>query len=229
MGVFRKGNRYYAEYYVDGKRTRESSKTNNKAVAEKLYEKWGSRLECSYTPIDLFKNISPPKEPRPYYGNGFFYEEAPYGNEWIINNYLLYHYAIPLFGPDFKELTGPIKIEEVQKACIRDLFVEWIPKINNFAYLNNSHYQSYLILNLCRILYTVLHKPTGSKKTSAEWVKQELDPQWKNLIESAERWQYGKEMDQPVLTIEFIKFAVHEISKTGLFEEIREEIGRNDL
>ena len=39
MGVFKKGNRYYAEYYVNGKKVRESSKTNNRAIAEKLYEK----------------------------------------------------------------------------------------------------------------------------------------------------------------------------------------------
>jgi predicted nucleotidyltransferase len=155
---------------------------------EKDFEKWVKRLECTYIPSEMLANILPPTEPRPWYCGfeSFLYEKAPFGNEWIINNYLLYMYAIPLFGPDFKELTGPIKIEEVQKACIRDLFVEWKPKINNFAYLN-SHYQSYLVLNLCRILYTVLHKATGSKKTSAEWVKQELDPQWKDLIEKAER------------------------------------------
>lgn len=119
---------------------------------------------------------------------------------------------------------GPIGIEEVQKACIRDLFAEWEPKINNTAYLNNSHNQSYLILNLCRILYTVLHKTTGSKKVSAEWVKQEFGLPWKDLIESAESWQYEKEMDERDMTMEFINFAVNEISKTAIFEELREEI-----
>jgi predicted nucleotidyltransferase len=193
---------------------------------EKKHEKWAKRLECTYTPIAMLASILPPGEPRPWYCGfeSFLYEEAPYGNEWIINNYLLYHFAIPLFGPDFKELMGPIGIEEVQKACIRDLFVEWEPKINNLAYLNNSHNQSYLILNLCRILYTVLHKTTGSKKVSAEWVKQEFGLPWKDLIESAESWQYGKEMDEWDKTIEFINFAVNEISRTAIFDELREEI-----
>jgi predicted nucleotidyltransferase len=194
---------------------------------DKNFEKWAKRLECNYIPSVMLANILPPTVPRPWYCGfeSFLYEKAPFGNEWIINNYLLYKYAIPLFGPDFKELTGPIKIEEVQKACIRDLFVEWKPKINDFAYLNNSHYQSYLVLNVCRILYTVLHKATGSKKTSAEWVKQELDPQWKDLIEKVERWQYGKEMDEKEKTIKFIRFAVREVSRTELFEELKDEIG----
>ena len=123
------------------------------------------RLECSYTPIDMLKNILPPKEPRPYYGGGIFYDEAPYGNEWIINNYLLYEHGITLIGPDFKKLTTPIDIIEVQKACIRDLFQEWEPKITDFEWLDNSHYQSYLVMNLCRILYTVMCGVTGTKKT----------------------------------------------------------------
>ena len=193
---------------------------------EKDFEKWAKRLECTYTPVEMLESILPPLEPRPWYCGfeGSLYEKAPYGNEWIINNYLLYHYAIPLFGPDFKELISPIAIEEVQKACIRDLFVEWEPKINNPGYLDNSHFQSYLILNLCRILYTVLHKTTGSKRVSTAWVKREFGLPWKTLIESAESWQYGKEINKKKMTIDFINFSIAEISTTEVFEQLREEI-----
>jgi len=193
---------------------------------EKNFEKWAKRLECTYTPVEMLKSILPPLEPRPWYCGleSFLYEKAPYGNEWIINNYLLYHYSIPLFGPDFKELISPIDIEEVQKACIRDLFVEWEPKIDIPGYLDNSHFQSYLILNLCRILYTVLHKTAGSKRVSAAWVKREFGMPWKTLIDLAENWQYGKEIKERKMTIDFINFSIAEISKTEIFEQLREEI-----
>jgi hypothetical protein len=72
---------------------------------ESNHQVWAERLECSYLPIDMLENIYPPKAPRPYYNNKTFYEEASYGNEWIINNYLLYEHAVPLIGPPFKELT----------------------------------------------------------------------------------------------------------------------------
>lgn len=143
--------------------------------AKKLYAKWGTRLECSYTPIDLFKNTLPPKEPRPYYGNGFFYEEAPYGNEWIINNYLLYQHGVSLIGSDFRDMFEPIDIIEVQKACIRDLFQEWEPKITDYEWLENSHYQSYLVMNLCRILYTVICGFAGTKKLLRHGLKMNLN------------------------------------------------------
>lgn len=185
----------------------------------KQYPKWGDRLECSYTAVDMLKEILPPKAPRPYYGGGIFYDQAPYGNEWIINNYLLYQYGISLIGRPFNELIKSIEIIEVQKACIRDLFQEWQPKINDVEWLNNSHYQSYLVLNLCRILYTVICGKTSSKKVSAEWVKNNLDCHWRELIEAAESWKYGKIMSLNNEAIEFIKFTINKIEETNIFQQ----------
>lgn len=182
------------------------------------YPKWHERLECSYTPIDMLSNIMPPKEPRPYYGGGIFYDEAPYGNEWIINNYLLFESSIALLGPPFKTLCHPINIIEVQKACIRDLFQEWEPKISDDEWLDNSHYQSYLILNLCRILYTVYCKATASKTISSEWVKDQFGSPWNHLIDVAQSWQYGKTMSEKENTISFIKFVIEKIKQTELYQ-----------
>jgi len=183
-------------------------------------QKWHDRVECSYTPRSMLENILPPKDPRPYYGGGIFYDEATYGHEWIINNYLLREHGISLIGPDFKELSRPIDIIEVQKACIRDLFQEWEPKITDFEWLDNSHYQSYLVMNLCRILYTVMCGATGSKKISATWVKNKFGLPWSNLIATAERWEYGKKMSSRNETIEFIHFTIDKIKQTSLYQQM---------
>lgn len=178
---------------------------------EKENEKWSNRIECSYIPKDMLENIQPPKIPRPYYGEGILYPEAHFGNEWIINNYFIYNHGITLLGPNFKTLLKSINIMDVQKACIRDLFKEWEPKIADDSYLNNSHYQSYLVLNLCRILYTVLQADAASKNVSAEWVKNKY-PQWKNLIETAGQWHYGIEMKLNDQTKKFIKFTIEKVN-----------------
>lgn len=182
---------------------------------EKKHPSWKERIEASYTPIDLFDSTLPPKQPRPYYGAGTFYFEAPYGNEWLINNYLLYHKSITLQGADFRELVKPIDIHDVQKANINDLFKEWQPKITDGEWLSNSHYQSYLVLNLCRILYTVMQNSVGSKTVSASWVKNEY-PQWKDLIEEADQWHYGAEMKRQDEVIQFIKFTIEKVRGTNL-------------
>lgn len=176
---------------------------------EESNEKWAKRIECSYLPRGMLHNIRPPKNPRPYFGEGIFYPEAPYGNEWIINQYLLYKHGIPLVGPYFKTLVKPVDIEDVREACIRDLFEEWEPKMKDPEWLSNSHYQSYIVLNLCRILYTVTCHATATKKASAAWVKREFGPHWKHLIQTAEDWKYGKEMNSQEEVIDFIKFVIN--------------------
>jgi predicted nucleotidyltransferase len=177
---------------------------------EKSSPDWAKRIENSYTPQSMLTSIMPPGS-RPYYGEGVFYSQAQYGNEWIINLYLLYNYGKAIVGPEFGELVQPIKIQDVQQACVRDLFKEWEPKLRELEWLDNSHYQSYLVMNLCRILNTVMNATTLSKKKSAVWVKQEY-PKWKELIQTAGDWHFGTEMKQKDKTLEFLKFVIKEVN-----------------
>lgn len=179
---------------------------------EQKFEKWSKRIECSYIPLEMLKSILPPEKPRPYFGGGIFYPEAPYGNEWIINQYFLYKCGIALIGPDFKTLVEPINTKDVQEASIRDLYKEWEPKITDAAYLEDSHQQSYVVLNLCRILYTVMQNDAVSKKVATSWAKQEY-PEWKDLIEAADNWHYGIKMERQKEVIEFIKFVVDKVKE----------------
>jgi GTPase SAR1 family protein len=178
---------------------------------EDTYPTWSKRIECSYTPQSMLSHILPPTDPRPWWGAGIMYPKAPYGNEWIINQYQLYAHAIALIGPDYKSLTKAINIQDVQKACVRDLFQEWEPKIQYIDSLD-SHNRSYIVLNLCRIVYTVSKAEVASKKVSATWVKSTF-PLWKDLIETAERWVYDTEMGHHDETKEFIRFVVGEVRK----------------
>lgn len=176
---------------------------------------WADRVECSYVPLALMRELTPPATPRPWWGFGSWYAEAPAGNEWIINHYLLSRHGIVLEGPDFNELIPPIDIHLVRQASAKDLFQEWVPKTNDSAWLSNSHYQSYLVLNLCRILNTVIHGEPSSKKVAGQWVKAKY-PEWKNLIEEAERWAYGAEMKRQAEAIAFLRFVVDRVNETKL-------------
>ena len=156
---------------------------------ECLFPNWADKLEASYTPISMMNNILPPKETRPFYNSRKFWEKAPYGNEWIINQYQLREHGIVIFGKKPKDIIIPIDMKEVQKACIRDLLTEWVPRINSPKDLEGGHIQSYVVLNICRILYTIFDSKLGSKNVSSEWVKNNLAPDWRNLISEAEEWR----------------------------------------
>ena len=193
---------------------------------EAKFVKWAKRLECSYTPVEMLTSVMPPREPRPWYwgGDSMLYPEAPFGNEWIINNYHLYNDSIPLVGPGFRELAEPVDIEEVRKACVRDLFQEWVPKKSNMAWFRDSHHESYFVVNLCRILHTVLCSSAGSKETAAIWAAEYCGERWRRLICSARRWHYGVDLSIRDEALDFLDFVVSEVSKTAVYAQVQAEV-----
>ena len=234
IGVYLTGSLSYGDFVIERSDIDLLVVVSNKLSIEEIellrklhndievkYPSWKERIECSYTPIYMLDEILPPKEPRPWIGSGVLYPEAPYGNEWIINSYLLQEYGIPIYGKTYKELlTKAIDIVEVQKACVRDLFKEIEPRINNQSELSDSHIQSYTVLNICRIIYTVFNAKVGSKVVSAKWVKEEFCPEWTNLISKSENWKYGEDMNSISKVVEFINFAVGKIKETEIYKEI---------
>lgn len=170
---------------------------------------WTGRVECSYTPREMFGSIIPPGD-RPYWGESEWYM-ATYGNEWIINNYLLQEYGIALYGSPFTKICPHITITDVQVACKHDLTKEWIAKLQDDKWLENPHYQSCLVLNLCRILHTIENAKASSKSISANWVMAKY-PRWKELITTALAWKYGHTMKMNDTTKEFLKFVIKQTS-----------------
>jgi len=179
---------------------------NVKDIHKKLIEInniWGKRLEVSYTPVDMLKEKNIPTLPRPYY-NEIFYYKAGYGNEWLINNYLILNYGKTIYGPDFNKLIEyKITIDDVKGSCKKDFYKEWKPKIDDDEWLSHSNNQAYIILNICRIIYTINNSKTENKHNSAKWVKNQYK-QWKKLIEKAEEWDYQKTMNKQKEIKEFI-------------------------
>lgn len=179
----------------------------------KNYPLWAKRIECSYITQDMLSNIEPPIKARPYVNGGQMWNPDPsYGNEWLLNLYVLYESGIALFGSDPKKLLpSPIDIKAVRKASKQDLYQEWKPLLKDSSPLKNSHFQAYAILTLCRILYREKHDNVASKKAAAGWVKKIYGNPWKSLIEKAENWQHGQEMNSINETLQFIQFVLQEL------------------
>lgn len=154
-----------------------------------------------------------PKKPicsRPYFGEGQLHD-WPYGNEWMINLYVLQEYGIILCGLSPKNIFSPISIEQVRQASRQDLYEEWVPKLQNLTWLDSSHYQAYTVLTMCRILYIEHHDKIVSKKIASSWVKQKFGSQWSDLIVQAEGWKHGDKLAILHPTVAFIQFVMTQI------------------
>lgn len=162
------------------------------------YPEWATRIEGSYITRDMLESVGPPEAPRPYVNGGAFWDPDPrYGNEWLVNLYAVRECGIALAGPEPNELIDPVKIEDVREASRRDLFEEWVPKLDDPAFFESSHHQAYATLTLCRILHRSENPDVVSKRVAADWVTSAYAERWiTELVEKAERWQHGQELGQ---------------------------------
>lgn len=179
------------------------------------FPRWSKRLEASYLPIDQLELTAPPANPRPWYGEGRLYPAAHFGNEWLINNHLLREHGLALWGPPFALICPPIAFDKVQDACKRDLLEEWLPKLDDAEWMANPHYQSYLVLNLCRILHTICNGATASKSASSAWVARRF-PRWKPLIAAANAWRYGDDFPHHEEAGDFLHFVLLECNQPSI-------------
>jgi len=78
--------------------------------------------------------------------------------------------------------------------------------------LKDSHFQAYVVLTLCRILYRAKNKGVASKKIASTWVKKTYGEDWRPVVEKAENWQHGQKMDITEGILKFIKFVLNNVN-----------------
>lgn len=173
---------------------------------------WSKRLEGSYVTKDMLASIERPRISRPYV-NGGKLSHFKYGNEWLLNLYVLQECGIALFGLDPKTVFPPVDINLVREASKKDLLEDWAPKDSSSfesEEYESAHMQAYAILTMCRILYREFNDDVASKRKSSAWVKTTYE-EWRELIEKAENWQHGQEIDAVDETLDFIKFTLNKV------------------
>jgi len=70
-----------------------------------------------------------------------------------------------------------------------------------------------------------MRKSAGSKDAAISWVKSKYG-EWANLINSADQWHYGIELNLQGKSIEFLGFVINQVSKTELYDQLSDEIKR---
>lgn len=176
------------------------------------FPEWRERIEGSYITRDMLSSIEPPPMGRPYVNGGAFWgPDPPYGNEWLLNLYVLRECGSALIGPPPARLVGPIAIADVREASRRDLVEEWLPKADDPSAFDDSHFQAYVTLTLCRILHRAANDVVASKRVAAAWVKERYGEPWRSLVEQAERWQHGQDLGASGEVRAFIRFTARQL------------------
>jgi aminoglycoside adenylyltransferase-like protein/nucleotidyltransferase-like protein len=104
---------------------------------------------------------------------------------WVILRENLSTRGVTVTGPAPQTLVEPVSPDELRQAAAA-ILPGWSKAIlANAAEISGRAYQSYTVLTVCRILYTLEHGAVVSKRAAAVWAQEALDAQWRPLIERA--------------------------------------------
>jgi predicted nucleotidyltransferase len=161
-----------------------------KAMHEKIQERespWAIQVEIVYVPRNAIRRFDPQNNQHPHLdrGPGEKLHIVQHNSDWVVQRYLIRERGIVLAGPDPKTLIDLVSADDLRNAMIPLLF-DWYGHFPERPHPFGSRgYQSYVVLSLCRILYTIQTGDVVSKMAAARWAKEALDTRWVPLIDSA--------------------------------------------
>jgi hypothetical protein len=177
------------------------------------YPQWNDRIEVQYFSLLGLKTFRTQSSPMLNISPGEPFHRIEAGKEWLINWYFVQDYGVTLFGPPPQTLIDPIsKAEFIQAA--RDNVEPWRDYVGQTQ--DSPGHQAYIILTLCRALYTHKHGTQVSKKQAALWTEKQF-PQWSALIQNAFLWrgdsQHSETVETFPETVAFIHFMMDRIDR----------------
>jgi predicted nucleotidyltransferase len=153
----------------------------------RLDSRWANQIEASYIPQSALRRFDPADKVHPHMdrGQGEVLHRMSHESDWIIQRHLLREYGIVITGPNVRELIDPVSSDVLRQAVV-DVLPLWVtPILEQPSQIKNRGYQSFIVLSLCRMLYTLNHGKILSKAAAAQWALENLDPRWRTLIERA--------------------------------------------
>ncbi len=178
---------------------------------------WAIQLEGMYISRAALRRYDPANDTFPNLerGLGERLKMVTYDASGVIHRWILRQHGIVLLGPPPSTLVDPVSSVDLSHA-VRAILPGWGGGLlADPAILQQSGYQSYVVLSMCRILYTVQHGAVVPKLTAARWAQEALPQRWKPLIESAwvTRSAPGGQSSPEAIgdTLDFIRYALERL------------------
>ena len=169
--------------------------------------KWSSKLEGTYIPKNVVWEYDPAGPTCPMINEGKFQVAQP-GIDWVINRHILYGCGVAVSGPPIREMIRPVGQRELREAVLSLLRNNWSSFLRDAGNFLGTGYQPFVVLTMCRALYTLEHGLAASKRVSAQWAIAALDKKWAELIKQALTWHYGKAPGDISQTQQFMRYAL---------------------
>ncbi|MEP7136985.1 MAG: aminoglycoside adenylyltransferase domain-containing protein [Chloroflexota bacterium] len=153
----------------------------------KLDSPWAIQLEVSYIPQNALRRFDPTDNLHPHMDRGYgeTLHMMIHASDWIIQRHLLLERGIVITGPELKTLIDPVSPDEMRQAIVEVLPLWVDPILEDQAQIKSRGYQSFIVLSLCRMLYTLQYGTIVSKRVAVQWGQDTLNNKWTALIQRA--------------------------------------------
>jgi len=181
---------------------------------------WTIQLEVSYIPQHALRRYDPANALHPHIDRGsetFF--TMQHDESWIVQRYVLRERGITLAGPAPQTLIDPVSPNDLRQAMLTILNGWALQILKDPAQIKHHGGQSYTVLSICRILYTLQYGTVVSKPVAARWAQETFGNKWTTLIERTWTGRHNPGLeaspDDVNGTLEFIRYALKQSRELG--------------
>lgn len=152
-----------------------------------LITPWAIQLEGSYLSRNAVRRHDPQDciHPNIERGWGERLKLVEHDAAWDIHRHILRERGIVLLGPHSKTLVDPVPPERLRQV-MTTLMQGWGARLlSQPERINSRGYQSYVVLSLCRALYTLARGEIATKQQAVDWAREPFDARYPGLLERA--------------------------------------------
>lgn len=182
---------------------------------------WAIQLEVSYIPQGALRRFDRNNMLHPHMdrGNGEVLHRMAHESDWIIQRHILRERGIVIMGPDPKTLVDPVSPDDLRRAVVEGLPIWVNPLLEDPSGFGKRGFQSFFVLSLCRMLYTLKYGEILPKHVAAQWGMENLEARWRPLIERALLGRQHPSLDADPEdiqeTVEMMRYTLEQIKPTG--------------
>jgi predicted nucleotidyltransferase len=161
------------------------------------YPAWAGRIEVLYLSLEGLRIC---KTTTPHLGAvispGEPFHPRELNRDWVLNWYMIREVGVTLYGPPPQAVIPPISRAEFIQV-VREHLDWWRGAVVAGDEIENRRgAQAYVVLTMCRALYSMKQGLQASKPAAAAWARATY-PQWAGLIERAQGWRLSRN-DDPI-------------------------------
>src|SRR5690349_17773622 len=192
---------------------------------------WAVQVEAAYIPVDALRQSTPVNVRYPHLdrGRGELLHWMDAESDWNIYRYLLRERGIVLSGPEPRTFIDPVTPEDLRRAVAGGVSRWFTPLLEDSAEMKRRGLQSFYVLSICRMMYTLKEGEILPKQAAAEWAQEHLDRRWRPLIQRAliGRREPNRDSDPGDIreTQEMMRFILSQVKPT-IYPDVNDVLNR---